>query len=280
MVMMLWLSKFIRFLIVAYLVISSILWLTQDILLFPLLKNKLSSSSFPNPPESIDSFFVNTDDGERLQVWTTYGKDKNLTSPYIGIIFHGNGETVAERNYLPFFAGHRIQAFTFDYRGYGNSTGWPSEEKLLKDSKSIWHAIQQKTGVDASHVIILGNSIGAGPASYLASEINPHALILIAGYANVPEILRDLPWYRPFSWILRYEFPNAQNLKKLRSHCVILAHGRKDNLINIRHLELLQKSLTPANVDRVIPLESIDASHNDIFYAVEEKLNQKLDECL
>ncbi len=264
-----------------YIILAVLLWFGQDLLLFPMLSAKIiSSTPQQKPPATIDSFFVDTDDGEKLEVWTTFSRTENLTSPYVGIIFHGNGETVAARNYLPFFARHKIPAFTIDYRGYGNSSGWPREENIFRDTEAFWRAVQARTGVRAENVIILGNSIGSGPASYLAASIAPRALILIAGFSSLPEVLDDIPSYAPFRWLLRYRFPNSEHLQKLKSDCVILAHGMKDSTINFRHLDLLKHSASHAGVQRVLSLTSQQASHNDIYYLVEEELDRSLEECL
>ena len=275
------LFKLVTYSVRIYIILALLLWFGQDLLLFPMLSTKfIGSSSQQLPPATVDSFFVDTDDGEKLEVWTTFGRTPNLTSPYVGLIFHGNGETVAARNYLPFFARHKIPAFTIDYRGYGNSSGWPREENLLRDTEAFWRAVQERTGVNAKNAIILGNSIGSGPASYLAASIEPRALILIAGFSSLPEVLADIPSYTPFRWLLRYQFPNHEYLQKLRSDCVILAHGMKDTTINFRHLGLLQQSASHAGIQRVISLTSQEASHNDIYYLVEEELDRSLDECL
>ena len=277
-------SKLFRSLVYAlriYIIIAVLLWFGQELLLFPMLISKVTGKSTPAPvPATVESFFIDTDDGEKLEVWTSYGRSPDLSSPYVGLIFHGNGETVAAGNYLPFFARHKIPAFTIDYRGYGNSTGWPGERTILSDSETFWRAVQERTGVLAKNVIILGNSIGSGPASYLASLIEPRALILIAGFSSLAEVLADIPSYSPFRWLLRYQFPNREYLQKLKTNCLILAHGMKDTTINFRHLDLLKQSASHPNIGQVLTLTSQVAGHNDIYYAVEEQLDRSLDGCL
>lgn len=268
-------------LIVGYLLLSLLIWLTQDLLLFPLLQKRLFSGPAQIvPPAHIEQFSVITPDGETLDVWTTHGKNPQLTAPFVGLIFHGNGETVATGNFLPFFARHKIPAFTFDYRGYGKSTGWISEGALLNDAETIWQAIQARTGVPASQAVILGNSIGTGPASWLASRISPKTLILLAGYSDIPEILKDMPIYRPFTWLLRYHLPTARYLQNVTSECVILGHGKRDQVINFRHLELLSNAINQKQVPKRIALSNEEASHDDIYYKVEEALDEALDRCL
>lgn len=268
-------------LIGAYLCLSFVLWQFQEYLLFPVLDwQRTHKTSPPIPPAGVESFFVTTPDGEKLNVWTTYRENSGLDSPYVGLIFHGNGETVTSKNYLPFFARHGIPAFTFDYRGYGESTGWPSEKNMERDAQTVWEAIQKRTGKNASQLVILGNSIGSGPASYLAATVSPRALILIAGFSSMPDVLMELLLYRPFLWVLRYQFNNIQQLSRLRSDCVVLAHGRKDTIIPFAHQARLEKALINSTVKEVIILNDPNASHNDIYYAIENPLNAAVDKCL
>jgi uncharacterized protein len=265
----------------SYLCISAVLFLLQDLLIFPLLWSKITKSqTILVPPAGIKSFMVNTFDGERLGVWTTFDATANLSSPYVGIIFHGNGETVEQRNYLPFFARHKMAAFTFDYRGYGESTGWPSENKLMQDAESIWQAVKEKTGVSSDKVVILGNSIGSGPASYLAAKINPRALILIAAFSSMPKVVEQVPIYKPFKWLLRYNFPNDQHLKNLKAECLIMAHGRSDEVISFDNLALLKDAAKDAKINSIVALEDQNAMHNDIYYAVESELDLALEGCV
>ena len=274
-------KNYIKFLISAYSIVWLFLWFAQDVILFPVLKSKLSWDTVNlTPPDWIESFFINTPDGDKINVWTTYGKSKMLDSGYVAMIFHGNGETVEQKNFLPFFARHRVPAFTFDYRGYGNSTGWPSEEKILKDSELVYQEVVRRTNITPDKTIILGNSIGSGPAGYLASKINPHTLIFIAGYSSLKEVVTDNPVYKWFPGVLKFNFPNSIYLKNLNSKCAILAHGKLDNLIRFRHLDLLNSTVQSANVSNVILLPSDTASHNDIYYSVEGLLDSSLAECL
>jgi fermentation-respiration switch protein FrsA (DUF1100 family) len=251
------------------------LWLyfSQDKLIFPGAPG--NPRAYSEPPEGVSSFFVTTEDGERIEVWTTYN-DTYRNTP-VGIIFHGNGEDVSAMNYLPFLKRIGVPAFTFDYRGYGKSTGTPSEAGIYKDADAVGRAVLEHTGVTSERLLILGNSIGSGPAAYLASQLQPRVLVLIAGYSSIPDVVLRMPQYAPFSFLLRYKFPTSSYLAKLQHGCVIIAHGARDDIIPPELHKKLSASV-PAPVQKTV-LFSEEAGHNDIFYHVETGLERAIGAC-
>jgi pimeloyl-ACP methyl ester carboxylesterase len=264
-----------------YFGVSLFLYCTQELFIFPVLLNQiLGKSNYSNleskPGNGVESFFATTSDGERIEVWTTLKSGEKPKN--VAMIFHGNGDTVNNGNYLPFFRDLGIPAFTFDYRGYGHSSGWPSEQGIYRDAEAVWAEIQKRSGLDAENLIILGNSIGTGPASYLASKLSPKALILIAAYSDFPKLISGMPMYAPFLFTLRYKLPVNEYIQNLSKTCLIIAHGKKDTLIPFSHLNILRDNIPP-NINSTI-LESDEAGHNDIFYKVEDRLKAATQKCV
>lgn len=265
--------------LLAYLGIALFFYIFQEYFIFPvLLAQRLDKAvhELASPPKGIASFFVDTSDGEKLNVWTSLQPDEKPT--HAAIIFHGNGETVARGNFLPFFRSVGVPAFTFDYRGYGRSSGWPSEQGLYLDAEAIFSEVTKRTGLPASKILLLGNSIGSGPAAYLAQKIHPHSLILLAAYSNFHDLVSGIPRYAPFSFVLRYEFPVSRYLEGLPLNCLILAHGKKDSVVPPRHLQVIAQN--PKLAQQPIVLESPTAEHNNIYYAVESELKATVAKCL
>lgn len=274
-------KKAVIFLLTSYATISATLFASQELFIFPVLfsqfihSDRLSSSKGQEPIET-EEFFAATADGEKINVRTTYKPGDKAEN--IAMIFHGNAETVAKGNFLPFFRKLGIPAFTFDYRGYGKSSGWPSEDGLYLDAEAVWSEIHKRSGIEANRLIILGNSIGSGPASYLAKQLSPQALILLAAYSDFPTLVSQMPLYSPFRFILRYNLPVYSYVKDLKTKCLILAHGEKDTVIPISHLEKIKSNFN--NIGSLSILESKEAGHNDIFYKVEDKLSATIIDCL
>lgn len=251
-----------------------IVW-NQERLIFPGVNSPKSVGAFALLP-GVRAVRFSTVDGESLQGFTTI--EQSGGSGYVGLIFHGNGESAEAQNFLPFFRKVGIPALTFDYRGYGRSTGWPSEEGIYRDAEAAAEEVRKLSGVEFGRFVLLGNSIGSGPAAYLASKIKPHALLILAGYADFRDLVESKPLYGLLTPFLRYRFPVTSYLEELSSQCVVLAHGERDQTIPFENLRAL-RSAVPRTV-RLSVLDSPEASHNDIFYKVEEQLIAKTRECL
>lgn len=258
-------------------ILSALLFIAQEILIFPvLLAQIVEPKPHPATPAGITELNVSTSDGETINIWTSLGQDEKPA--YAAIIFHGNGETVARGNFLPFFRSLGIPAFTFDYRGYGRSSGWPSESGLYRDSDAVWEEVQRRTGLDSSRIILLGNSIGSGPASYLAEKIKPRVLVLLAAFADFPSLIAQKPIYSFFRFVLRYNFPVAERVAGLDESCVVIAHGERDTVVPFSHAGRIAETLPQGANFKM--LTSSEAEHNDIFYKVEAALGEAVSECL
>ena len=247
----------------------------QERFIFPGLYLPKSVGAFALFP-GVRAVTIETSDNESLQAFTTVAEGTH--PPFVALIFHGNGETAETQNFIPFFKKVGIPALTFDYRGFGHSSGWPSEEGIYRDAEAAAEKVRELTGLPYSRFVVLGNSIGSGPAAYIAGKIQPRALILIAGFKDFGELVGGIPPYSFLRFGLRYQFPVTKHLEALTGQCVVLAHGKRDQTIPFWHLSQIAKAL-PATTS-VSLLESEIAGHNDIFYKVEDQLIEKTKACL
>src|SRR3546814_15381112 len=106
-----------------------------------------------------------------------------------------------------------------------------------------------EAGVEARNVVIVGNSIGSGPATELALRHDVAALILVSGLSDLPSVVQSQVPFAP-RWLVRDRFDNAAKLRRVRAP-VFLMHGDADTRV------------TPATLDRLArarPAESGGAS--------------------
>lgn len=172
---------------------------------------------------------VPTGDGEQLHGLLF----KTESDSARGLLFylHGNrGALDRWGNRADLFIENGFDTFMLDYRGFGKSSGAiTSEEQFMDD---VDRAYRQLAARYPDHPkIIVGYSIGTGPASYLARKYQPELLILMAPYFSLPDLSSQLYPYLP-QMLAKYEFANYKYLPEYSSRAVIF-HGDEDRLIDI-----------------------------------------------
>ena len=200
-------------------------------------------------PMSIATF-----DGERLHGWAL----AHATPRAQIIYFHGNGGNLSVwAPILTAIARHGFSVLAFDYRGYGNSTGRPTERGLYRDVDAVvdrfWTS--SKPGPP---VIYWGRSLGAAMAAYAATIRAPDGLILESGFPDVRSLVGRslLGFLVPFS---TYRFPCAEFLQQARTP-VLVMHGDDDHVIPMAQgRELFERIAGPKEFFTIR-----DGDHNDL----------------
>lgn len=183
-----------------------------------------------------------------------------------GVIFylHGNaGALDSWGHQAPLYTQLGYDIFFLDYRGFGKSEGKiTSQEQLLKDVQSAYDEINKRYKKD--EIIILGFSIGTGPAAYLASVNNPSKLILQAPYYNLTSVIHDICPIIP-DFLIRYKLEVNEYISKCEMP-IIIFHGDNDNIIDYNNSVRLNELLKESDTFITLPNEShIGISSNEIY---------------
>ncbi|MCS5666136.1 MAG: alpha/beta hydrolase, partial [Dehalococcoidia bacterium] len=119
--------------------------------------------------------------------------------------FHGNGGNLGHRVGELELAHHRIGAniFIFDYRGYGESEGIPSEKGTYLDSRAVIEYLCSRTDVDSDRLVYVGHSLGAAVAIESALTTPPMAMVLISPFASMRDMANLTLPFAPAGWIVR-----------------------------------------------------------------------------
>lgn len=190
---------------------------------------------FPTPGESetprdfgvqFDAVTIDTADGERLRAWAM-----RAPSPRGNVVyFHGNGANLS--NWSPILTGivqHGYSVFAFDYRGYGQSTGQPTERGLYRDVDAVVkHARAGES--ESIPTIYWGRSLGAAMAAYAATVQPPDGIILESGFVNARAAVRSSPILLVLSFFASYRFPTAEFVNRA-ARPVLVMHGNRDTVI-------------------------------------------------
>ncbi|WP_374282533.1 alpha/beta hydrolase [Novosphingobium sp.] len=166
------------------------------------------------------------------------------------VFFHGNGDGWAggaRATELARAAGYAV--LLPEYRGYGRNPGEPEEMGLYADGRAAldWLAAQ---GTPREQVALVGNSLGSGVATQLASEGRAGALVLVSPFASLPDVVAArLPWL-PAHWLVRDRFDNAAKLGRVTAPILIM-QGAADAVVPPAQAERLASSNPAARLDMV-----------------------------
>jgi fermentation-respiration switch protein FrsA (DUF1100 family) len=200
-------------------------WIEPRLAFFPFTGETETPRDFGVPFEAVT---IDTADGERLHAWRMTPPAPQAVRARI-VYFHGNGGNLS--NWSPILAAivrRGYAVFALDYRGYGLSTGRPTETGLYRDvDAAVAAAWPEQTGAP---VVYWGRSLGGSMAAYAATKKKPDGVIVEAGFANARAAIRGSPVLAALSVFASYRFPAAEFLRRAEVP-VLLLHGDRDSVI-------------------------------------------------
>lgn len=214
---------------------------------------------------------LTTADGQRLFAWHIQAADSDHA--YTLLYMHGNGGNVSYT--LPAlreFYQLGLNVFVFDYRGYGQSTGQPSEPGLHTDAQAAYRYLTEELQVPPERVILYGRSLGGGVAGELATRVPAAALIIESSFRSAWSVGAEIYWYLPVRWLARNRFETEERFRSLAGRLtqagagdgdlpVLILHGRQDRLIPPMH----GRALYAAAPTRRKKFVELDGGHNNLL---------------
>ncbi|MDA0989962.1 MAG: alpha/beta hydrolase [Verrucomicrobia bacterium] len=216
----------------AYVGLCLLVYATQaSYLYYPEKLIQLTPAVAGMPYESIT---LPTADGESLGAW--YVPANPATARDRSLIFcHGNAGNIGDRvGSIRTFHDLELAVLIFDYRGYGTSSGKPSEAGTYADAMAAWRYLADERGVTPNRVLIFGRSLGGAIAAQLAEAITPGALVLESSFTSVPDMAKRLFPYLPARLLTRYRYNTVERLARINCPTLI-AHSRQDGTIPFEH---------------------------------------------
>jgi uncharacterized protein len=180
---------------------------------------------------AFDEVSFQSSDGLRISAW--YIPAKN--SRGVLLFCHGNGGNISHRlESIRIFNRLGLNVLIFDYRGYGQSEGSPTEEGTYRDAESAYQYLSRVRKINPSRIIIFGRSLGGAVAARIAGKQNPGALIIESAFTSIPDAASDLyPWL-PVKIMARIHYATVNDIGQARCP-VLIVHSRDDEMISIRH---------------------------------------------
>ena len=184
------------------------------------------------PTERVE---VATDDGITLVGWAIPGADSSIGLWLL--ICHGNAGNLSEFDRPVHYAGLRglgLSLLAFDYRGYGESGGSPSEQGLYRDARATYRYLREERQVPPSRIIVFGHSLGSAVAVDLVSQVPAAGLILDGALTSVIDLGQELYPYIPVRWIAASKFNSLEKVAEIRIPKLFL-HAVRDEVVPLAH---------------------------------------------
>ena len=198
-----------------------------------------------------------TRDSERIHGWWVPAR-----TPSIGhlLLCHGNAGNIGDRvAHLALLSAVGFDVLAFDYRGYGRSSGRPSEQGTYLDARAARDALLSRDGVDSSRVFYLGESLGGAVALALALERPPAGVILQSTFTSVRDMARvHYPLLPPA--LVPDAYPSLRRIPRLQAPLLVL-HGARDEIVPLMHADALAEAAPAPKRLHVFP----GVGHNDLI---------------
>lgn len=206
-----------------YAAACGVLYFKQESLLF--VPTRLPADYRFHFPDTFEERWLTAADGARLHGLLFKAPAAK------GLVFylHGNaGALDGWGEVASAYTDLQYDVFLLDYRGYGKSDGTiTNQAQLLTDVQTAYQHLLAE--YDESQIVILGYSIGTGPATWLAAQHHPKLLILQAPYFSMSDLAKHVYPFVP-GFLLRYPLPTNELIRQV-SAPIVLFHGDQDEVI-------------------------------------------------
>ncbi len=228
-------------LLFCYLGASILLYVFQrDFLYFP-------TEEYDHPYERMSV----SSEGEKLEVIVlNKGNAKAL------IYYGGNGEAVVANaeGFVSNFSD--VTTYLVNYRGYGGSSGKPTESGIYKDALAVYDQINETH----TAISVAGRSLGSGVATYLAANRPVESVVLITPYDSILNVAKNRFSMFPVKLLLKDHYDSLSRAKDIKSNILVIA-AEHDQVIPMHHTQRLVDGFRQ---DQVLLKVIKNSGHNDL----------------
>ncbi|WP_202812106.1 alpha/beta hydrolase [Sulfuricella sp. T08] len=210
-------------------------------------------------------------DGVALHGWFVPSDQSHGTVLFL----HGNAGNISHRiDSLLMFHRLGYSTLIIDYRGYGNSSGKPSEQGTYEDAEAAWRHLTETRKIPSNTIVLFGESLGGAVVAWLAARHRPGALVLASGFTSVPDLAAKFYPFLPVRWLSRFDYDTRSYLRAVEAP-VFIAHSPEDEIIPYQHGRALYDAAKA-------PKQFLELSggHNEGFIFMRESWVQALGEFL
>ena len=217
-------------------------------------------------PNNIDHGALLNRPHARHRIGATHGLDLDSVwldqaSPIAVLLIHGNRHNLTKfADHYNLFSDLGLSCFAFDFPGYGQSAGSPTEESVYQSAASAYSFLRTELQYAPNRIVIYGCSLGGAVAIHLAQNSPAACLITESTFTSSRDMAAHLyPWL-PFRSLLPDRFSNVTKIKAVTMPHLIL-HGARDEVVPVYMARALFDTAKEPKKLVLVP----DASHTDVL---------------
>lgn len=277
--------------LVIYLLIVILMWVFQRSLIYhPKKSANISIQQQGFPHGTLEDVQYETQDGLVMKGWHALPQSNNQAATEIEndsvpviLYFSGNAQNRERRIYVVHLLSTLpAHVYIFDYRGYAENPGSPSQSNFVQDARSAWDHLVEKEKISSDRIFIFGESLGGGVSSQLAAElsrekIRPAGIVLKSTFSSLVDAASyHYPWL-PVRLVLADRFESAKAIQDI-DFPVLVIHGHKDKIVPFRFGQKLFEAVPEKSKDGIEKtfVELPKAGHNNVLATSEKEFMESL----
>jgi hypothetical protein len=230
---------------------------------YSLYDDKKANEADPIPFEDV---MVETADGEKLHTWLLL-QDNAEAVPTL-IYFHDNAANMGFRlqNAADMYGISKLNILMMDYRGYGKSTGIPTEKGLQLDGEAVLHYALKHPRLSKSPMVVFGRSLGGAVCIHLAEKFpNIAAVVVENTFLSVGKMVDILiPFLRPLKpYVLKIKWDSDRKIPRVKQPILFIS-GDSDQMVPPFHMKQLYELATSS--ERKEMYSVLGGTHHDTWY--------------
>jgi len=235
-----------------------VLFAFQGCVVFP---GRLRPAPPSEPPKGAHVLSVDLESGGSVEAWFLPARHCDAEHPCPAVMyFHGNAELIDEEVGVA-YGYHRLgwSVLMPEYRGFGRSSGSPSQEAIGRDMRAFYELLRERPEVDRLRIVFHGRSLGGAVAADLAARHKPAALILESTFTNAASMAHRmlLPGF-----LCLHPYRTDETVRSLDVPVVVF-HGTHDRVVPVSHGRHL------AQLSKAAAYFEYPCGHNDVPPATE-----------
>ncbi len=185
-----------------------------------------------------EEVMLETSDDENIHGWFIPSGSHSPDESNTVLFFHGNAGNISHRMETILIL-HKLglNVFIIDYRGFGNSSGKPTELGTYLDAEAAWNYLSNTRNIQVNKIIIFGRSLGGGVGAELAKKVQPAMLILESTFTSMPDASAKHYPFMPTDLLVKHKYATKHKLRELTCPLLII-HSKDDEVIPYSHAKL------------------------------------------